>query len=354
MLAKNEVLAALREGEIDLSPLTFQEITIEPGDRLCPDVALRMSWGDWSGVFVGEIINSSTPKVVEGALAQARRYATDGDLPLVVAPYLGPKTLERCLEAEVSAFDLGGNAAVVVPGRMAVFRTGAPNEYPASRDIKFIYRGKSSLVSRVLLLRPRFELVGDVLAAIQGRRGEISLGTVSKVLKGMEDDLVIRKEPAIEVLQVDRLLERLVENYRVDRVVIGRSVEVKLDMGPDSLWRLRRVCDDLGVKCVSATTGSDDPVPETGSPSIYVEKIDNVLSALDLTPVSRFGTLSLLESTDARVYFDRRDKEGFYWSSPVQRYLELAVSGKRERELSEALKKRILVGSSLAGGVVDG
>ncbi len=344
MLAENKVLEVLREGEVDLTPLTIQEIAAEPGSMPRPDIALRLTWGDWSGEFVGEIIGSSTPKSLEGALAQAQRNAMAEALPIVIAPYLSPRALERCVEAKVSAFDLGGNAVVLDPGRMAVFRAGAPNKYPASRDIKFIYRGKSSLVPRVFLLKPRFDLVSDVMAEIQKRGQEISLGTVSKVLKGLDDDLVIRRDPGIELLQADRLLEQLVENYRMDRVVPGRIVDVKLDIGPDSLWGLRRVCGALGLKCVAASTGSDDPVPEMGSPNVYVENIDGILTALDLTPVSRFGTVRLLETSDPRVYFDRRDREGFFWLSPVQRYLELAVSGKREVEIGEVLKDRLLKG----------
>lgn len=354
MLTKSTVLEVLRAGDVDLSPLTIQELTVEPGSGLRPDIALRLTWGDWSGEFVSEIVGSSTPKSLEGALAQARRYEGPGTLPLVIAPYLGPEALERCLDVEVSAFDLGGNAAVVVPERVAVYRTGAPNRYPASRDIKSIYRGKSSLVPRVFLVRPRFELVGDILTEIQNRGGEISLGTVSKVLKGLEDDLVVRKDPSIEVLQTDRLLDRLVENYAADRVDVSTSVEVKLDTGPDSLWRLRRACDELDVRYVSARMGFDDPVPDTGPPSIYVDDLNRVLGALELSPVSRFGTLTLAESKDSRVYFDRRDQEGFFWLSPIQRYLELAVSGKREREQGEALRNAILTGFDRSGRPHDG
>ncbi len=254
----------------------------------------------------------------------------------------------------VSAFDLGGNAAIVDPERMAVLRTGAPNKYPSSRDIKSIYQGKSSLVPRVFLLCPRFDLVGDILTEIERRGGQISLGTVSKVLKGLEDDLVVQKDPTIEVLQADRLLDRLVENYAADRVEVSRSVDVKLDPGPDSLWRLRRVCDDLRARCVAASLGPDDPVPDTGTPSVYVEDIDSVLPALELEPVSRFGTLTLCETRDLRVYFDRRDKEGFFWASPLQRYLDLAVSGKREQELSLALRETILERVESAKGRIDG
>ena len=355
MLTEPEVLEILRSGEVDLTPLTVQETVIEPGlVPRRPDVALRLSWGDWSAVFAGEIIGVSTPKALEGALAQARRYGGADVLPLVITPYLSPESLRRCLDEEVSAFDLGGNAAIVVPGRVAVCRTGAPNQYPASRDIKSIYRGKSSLVPRVFLLFPRFELVGDILTEIRRRGGDLSLGTVSKVLKGLEDDLVVRKQPSIEVLQAGRLLDRLVENYAADRVKPRTSADIKLDLSSDSLWKLRRACDQLELRCVGASLGPDDPVPDTGIPNIYVEDLDRVMSAMDLSPVPRFGTVTLLESTDLRVYFDRRDREGFFWSSPLQRYLELAVSGKRERELGAVLRDSILGRFDASGGLLNG
>ena len=64
--------------------------------------------------------------------------------------------------------------------------------------------------------------------------------------------------------------------------------------------------------------------------------------------MSRFGGIRLLETSDPRAYWDRRDLEGFYWSSPIQRYLELAVGGKREKEPSGLMKDRIL-GEAVGG-----
>jgi hypothetical protein len=342
MITQREVRAALESEPSLWWPMTTEELRAEPRGRGGPDIALRLSWEDWSGWFLAEIKTSSTPKSVEAGLAAAARYATNRELPLLVVPFLGRTALERCIETGVSAVDLGGNAVILVPGRLAVVRTGAPNKYPESREIKGIYRGKSSLVPRVLILKESFASVGSVREEIQARGVQISLATVSKVLKGLEEDLMIRRDPTIEVLQPDLLLDRLAEDYASDRAGPLESVEVALDPHPTSLRRLRTACDEMNIGCVASSIGRVDPVPETGPLTIYVERLDAVLKTLDLEPVVRFGTVRLLESSDPRLYFDRREEEGFYWSSPVQRYLELAAGGKREREMSRVLRERIL------------
>ena len=62
----------------------------------------------------------------------------------------GSKRLER---EGVSGLDLCGNGVVTVPGEWLVYRTGKPNLYPQSFPIKNVFRGASSLVARVFLLR---------------------------------------------------------------------------------------------------------------------------------------------------------------------------------------------------------
>ncbi len=342
MMTKPEILEII-ESKSDLWwPMTLEEVRIAPRGRGGPDLAVRLAWGDWSEWFMGEIKISSTPKSVEAGLAMAQQYATGTGLPLLVVPFLSRKALERCMEAGVSAIDLGGNAAVLVPGRLAVVRTGAPNQYPESRDIKQVYRGKSSLVPRVFFCSRSFSSVGSIREEIQARGARISLATVSKVLKRLEEDLMIRRGATIDLLQPDLLLDRLAEEYARDRVQPAGSVDVALDPGPESLRRLKMACEEMNLRCVAASTGSSDPVPETGPLAVYVERISPVLEALGLEPVLRFGTTRLLESSDLRLYIDRREEAGFYWASPVQRYLELVTGGKRERELSGVLRQRVL------------
>lgn len=345
VLTEAQIRQMLNERSVELTPLNIRAISSRRDGRSQGDVLLELEWADnWRGDFLGEITTTSTPRALETAIVTAQQNAGDEGYPLVIAPYLSPEALDRCLDCEVSGIDLSGNAVVIVPGELAVYRTGFPNKYPASRAIKSIYRGKSSLVPRVFLLQPLFEYVQDIKKEIERKGVSISLGTVSKVLKGLADDLVVQKEPQIALIQPSRLLDRLAKNYEGDRIRVGESVQVKLQLDSEQLWRLRRVAEQDGLQIVGGTLGEADPVPESGPLPIYVERIESILAELDLPTVKRFATVTLIQSNDPRIYFDRRDREGFYWVSPIQRYLELAVGGKRERELSTALRSRILAG----------
>ncbi|MBW2311723.1 MAG: winged helix-turn-helix domain-containing protein, partial [Deltaproteobacteria bacterium] len=120
------------------------------------------------------------------------------------------------LEREgISGIDLCGNGVVIVPGMFAVFRSGGKNRFPASAPIKNIYRKNSSMVGRVFVVRPVFNAVQDVCSEINQRNmlvnrwDPMSLSTVSKALKTLEQDLIVERRGAIRLLQPDKLLEKL-------------------------------------------------------------------------------------------------------------------------------------------------
>ena len=163
-----------------------------------------------------EFKGQSAPSYLAGAIEQVRAYtAANPDLlPLVIVPYLGPKALERLIAAGVSGLDLCGNGVINVPGQWFVFRTGEKNRFPSSLPIKNIYRGASSIVARVFLLRPNYQSVNEVRDEILKRKGDVSLSTVSKVLKALQEDLIISRNDEIRLLQPERLLEQLQNSYR--------------------------------------------------------------------------------------------------------------------------------------------
>ena len=125
-----------------------------------PDFVIELEWEGQIQRFAVEYKSQSTPKQVEAALQQIRRYTRESstDAPMIVTPYLRPDLLDRLVAESVSGIDLSGNYAVVVPGRWLVIRTGSTNKYPSTAPIKNVYRGKSSLVARALLLRRQFPL----------------------------------------------------------------------------------------------------------------------------------------------------------------------------------------------------
>lgn len=345
MLPESTAFELLSSGEIRIPPLKLLDVRAEPvvADTYRADFALRLVWGNWTRGFIVEYRGSSTPKTLEGAIAQARRYAPGGDdLPMIVVPYLSPESLDRLLDAGVSGLDLSGNAVIIDPGRVLVYRTGAENRYPESRPILAVYEGRSSLVPRVLMVKSRFEKVKDVRAEIERRGGTISLATVSKVLSTLEEEMLIAKRPAIELKRPETLLDRLAQGYLDDPVEVRRRFPGKLGLASLPLKQLQAAATSAGVRLVGGTSGPEDPVPESDVLPLYVDSIDRFLEAFPVPESSRFPDVELRETRDGRVFFDARPSEGFAWLSPLQRYLELASGGKREKEAASALRGRLL------------
>jgi len=56
----------------------------------------------------------------------------------------------------------------------------------------------------------------------------------------------------------------------------------------------------------------------------------------------RFATVRLIETTDPTAYFDTRIVGGTKRVAPIQLYLELANGTKRERDISDTIRARIL------------
>ena len=172
---------------------------------------------------------------MQTASEQIRRLSRPPLLwPMLLAPYLPEDRLEMLGVTGVSGLDLCGNGVVTVPGEWLVRRTGKPNLYPQSFPIKNVFRGTSSLVARVFLLRSTYGAVGEIREEIEHRGGAVALSTVSKALARLEDELIVgRQSGKIRLLQPDKLLQRLVENYRPPEVT--RRFLGKANVGPETL-----------------------------------------------------------------------------------------------------------------------
>ena len=223
MLTESEILSRLTE-KPDFPPLrgTIEEFNPSlflTGGKKSADLVLLLEWENKRRKFVVEFKGQSAPSYLASAIEQVRAYSAARPelLPLVIVPYLGPRSLERIIAAGVSGMDLCGNGVINVPGEWFVFRTGEKNRFPSSLPIKNIYRGASSIVARVFLLRPNYKSVGDVRDEVLKRKADVSLSTVSKVLKALQEDLIISRNDEIRLLQPERLLEQLESNYRRPR-----------------------------------------------------------------------------------------------------------------------------------------
>lgn len=232
---------------------------------------------------------------------------------------------------------------VVVPDELFVYRFGEKNKFPSNAPIKNVFRGTSSIIPRVFLARAEYQSVTEVLEEILERGGKTTIATVSKVLKTLEEDLLISRKEGIRLLDSKGLLNNLRENYQ--RPAIERKMIGKVGNLDNTLIRLsensaeNKILYAIDKPRRYAVMGTD-----SSATRVYTENISSSLLETDFTETSRFPNLEIIQTSDQTVYFDRRYEmaTGAYYTSPLQVYLELATGGKREKETAEQIEEGLL------------
>ena len=255
-LTEKEMLDQLREDRIQLPPLSFRFLdgrqNVGVNGRF--DVFIEAFWKKSKATFAVECKALSTPKAFQDGVNLLKSFSLPNDyLPMLFMPFLSERQLQELEREGLSGIDLCGNGVVVVPGTFAVFRSGGKNRFPSSALIKNIYRKNSSMVGRVFLLCAGYETVQEIRTKINQRnllvnrwdKKPMSLSTVSKALKTLEDDLIVTREGTIRLLQPDKLLEKLRENY--DPPAVKERVRLKISEESGKVWKLlSKQSQDIG------------------------------------------------------------------------------------------------------------
>jgi hypothetical protein len=349
---EQEILARLRRSDFGLPPLEVEKLEVleGSGDRGL-DALITFGWQKKRYRFGAEVRRLWTPKAVIEAADQVQRTAASERLfPLVIVPYLSQERLRELEARGVSGIDLCGNGIVVVPGELLTFRTGSPNRYRWEGRIKNVYRGVSAMIARVFLLTGGFRSVGEALDQIRALGGEVTLPTVSKVCKSLEQDLVIERvrgetptSRSLRLLQPEKLLDLLSENYAPPEVTTSFSGKFA---GPPEALLEKLIAWEKNDGRKVVRTGADSVeayavMARQPVQTFYCSDADALKKSLDteFTETERFANVRLLETQDEFVYFDRRSNR---LASPVQTYLELATGEKREKETAEQVRRFIL------------
>ena len=348
----------LSEGGITLPPLQITCIKLEPvldGKRRL-DALIEIQSGNQRTRFAVVIKASSTPIALRTAVNEVKGAALpSGTLPMVILPYLSESQLQELERTGISGMDLCGNGVVIAPGGIFVFRTGQPNRYPRSTPIKNIYRKNSSMVPRVFLAQSQFKRVTEVLTAINPRnvlgealgRPPMAMGTVSKAIKSMEEDLIISREQGpLKLIQPDKLLEKLLENYQLIKPddVIRRRVSATVAELPALLAGLSKEMN-LPVVATGLASATQYAVMQRGDVlTVYCPRPEELLSRLSASESDRFPNLEIIRSEDETDYFDSRldAQTGFRWASPIQAYLEMMRGDKRDQETAAQIRTELI------------
>ena len=352
---EKEMLDQLREDRIQLSPVTFRFLEGQPNVVVNGrfDAFIEAKWQQNIAGFAVECKALSTPKAFQDGVNLLKSFSLpNGWLPMLFMPFLSEWQLQELEREGLSGIDLCGNGVVVVPDTFAVFRSGEKNRFPSSAPIKNIYRKNSSMVGRVFLLCAGYETVQEIRTKINQRnllvnrwdKKPMSLSTVSKALKTLEDDLIVTREGTIRLLQPDKLLEKLRENY--DPPAVKERVRLKISEENGKVLKLlSKLSQTLDLPLMASGTSSvaQYAVMQRGDLlSVYCPKVEVLLERLPGSQSDRFPNLELLAIEDETVYFDARQEGNFWWASPVQVYLELMAGDKRDQETAEQIKALIL------------
>ena len=352
---ETEFAESLRAKSLSLPPLTFKLIKTQPkfdGPRVW-DFKIEVQWGNQKAQFAAEYKSLSTPKVFEETLRACQTPQLPKDcFPLIIMPFLRRPQLDELEQAGVSGVDLCGNGVVMVPNRFWVFRTGNANQFTTYAPIKNIYRRNTSMVARALLTAPSFPSVQELLDEVNRRNilasatseTPTTLGTVSKALRQLEDDLIVSRDVGVRLFQADKLLEKLQQNYKPLKTT--NRVKLKIDCDFDKLPKM--LADKLNEKSGPVVANGLSSVnlyavmQREEKLSLYCQNLAKVQKAIGANETDRFFNLELIETAEQPLYFDAQKEAGFYWASPVQTYLELMAGDKRDQEVAEQVKNVIV------------
>jgi hypothetical protein len=354
-ITEREIIEQMRRGKVLLPPLSLRLLKVQPetGRNRRFDALVEAKWRDSTARFAIECKSISTPKAFQDGLNLLKSSPLPkGCRPMLIMPFLNEQQLQKLEQEGISGIDLCGNGVVVVPGNFSVFRSGEKNHFPSSAPIKNIYRRNSSMVGRVFLLRSTYDSVQEICAEINRRnmlvnrwdKRPMTLSTVSKSLKTLEEDLIVERKGIIRLLQPDKLLEKLSENYAPPN--IKERVRLRLSEESGTIQELLlKQSQELRLPLVATGTSSvaQYAVMQRGDVlSVYCPRLEMLLEGLSGSQSDRFPNLELIETDNEAVYFDARKDGNFWWASPVQVYLELMAGDKRDQETAEQVKSFLL------------
>ncbi len=340
------MLARLQVGAILLPPLIVRACTLLTGPNQQGDARVELALpNEREGFrFVVEAKGRATPQTVQLAMTQARAAAREGEWPMIQVPFLSPERLGELERAGVSGVDLCGNGVVMVPGRLWVARSGAPNCYRDSRPLNNPYRGRSALVARMLLQRPGWASLTELAAAVRAAGAALSLAQASKAVQAMAEDLIVSKHAGtISLREPLHLLDKLGSEWRRSwvqarqalRLPAGTNWARALSSQPRLQWA---VSGESSVARYAMFS-------QGGPRRIAVSNLPAAVALLggEPEPVPNYADVELLETAEPGCFFGiETDAAGMRWASRLQTWLELQSGDARQQAAAKELRAQML------------
>ena len=160
--------------------------------------------------FVVKVLGSASPGALAAhaseVVAAARRQRRK-TVPLLAVPFMGNVGRQVCEDANISWFDLSGNAHIVASG-IRIIVDGQPNRFRRPGRPASIFAPKSARVVRWLLAHEGRAATQRAIA----RATDMTEGFVSRIASRLENECYVLREPsgALRVKEPAAATRRLV------------------------------------------------------------------------------------------------------------------------------------------------
>jgi hypothetical protein len=280
--------------------------------------------------FVFEIKQAVEPRDVDRVATQLSRLPS-GSHPLLLAPYLSPRSRDLLRDRGISHADGTGNLWIAADS-VYVERAGSLRGQVArgahadeERTPRRSLRGPST--ARVV--RYLCDGAGPPrVRAIASATG-VDPGSVSRIMHLLEREAFVRREN-LAIVEVDwkALIVRWGEDLAKDRVRESYLAPRGLD---HVSARLRNVNFPYALTGSSAAAAIA-PAAAVGALDVYVEDIDIAARALALREGSGLGNVRLIEAFDPVVFERTMERDGLVLAAPSQVAADLVTLPRRSAD----------------------
>lgn len=277
------------------------------------------------------------PKDVAAFVARLREKVTKKEIaPIVVAPYLGPRTRELLIENGAGYWDTTGNFRLSLdsPALFIDVVGASKNPAPDSRRLKSL---KGTAAGRIV--RALCDLVPPYGIRELAKRADTSAPSLSRVIDLLDREAIVEREsPRGAVVRVDwqALIRRWARDYDfVKSNLTGAYLEPRGLVA--LLDKLRRASHLYAVTGTLAADAVGAAVTAPRLAMVFVENPASVSDQLKLRPAESGANVLLTEPFNPVVFERTREREGIIYAAPSQVAVDLLTGSGRSPADGEAL-----------------
>jgi hypothetical protein len=360
---EREALQALRNQlpVRGLSGVRIRAVKAQPEQTF--DIQFELESGKSRVLVLGEIKPAVSLKLLQEIAPWVRRMKSlrPGVSFAVICPVLSTRSQTYCIEQGIDFIDLAGNISVNVPGKFTLQRLGLRNKERSDESalpaFTNVFSGRYSRVLRVLLEKPKpWTLTGiaNEFEAEKNRVGRmfstrqiefsVSLGTISKAISSLDEQLWVRRQGfSVVVPEPRRLLLEWAEKYKERyRWRLRSSFETSNPLGT-TLTEINAGLQPI-LRSPYAFTGA---AAATDAPFIDLDRIDVFLFSnqndaklrkIDERPAPGTGPrLRFIYPYDEGVFLYARSDASVPRVANIQAYLDLYARGGRDLKQADYL-----------------